>query len=108
MERIPVIARPRAELDADEFFLYLGQETENPAKANEFLAALGHAYSRLSEHPEIGSPESGVSPRLAGLRKWPVPGFPDRLIYYIPRTDFIDVVRVLGGPEDQNEILGWE
>lgn len=108
MKRRPVIARPRTERDADDFFLYLGLERENPRKANEFLEALAQAYERLSEHPEIGSPESGMSPRLEGLRKWPVPGFSDRLMYYVARADFIDVVRMLGAPEDRDEILESE
>jgi toxin ParE1/3/4 len=103
-----VIPRPRAELDVDDFFLYLAIEHDNPGAANRFLDALEEAYDRLAEHPGIGPGRPVENSRLAGVRMWPVPGFEDRLIYYIPRDDFIDVIRVLGGSQDRESILRRE
>lgn len=101
-----VFARPLAELDVDDFFLYLARDCNSPKAANRFLDALARAYTRLCEHPEIGALQNFERQELRDIRMWPVPGFEDRLIYYIIRDDVIDVVRILGGPQDREEILG--
>jgi len=103
-----VIPRPAAEEDVDDFFFYLALDCANVAAANRFLDALQGAYVRLSENPEIGAVQNFNRSELVGLRVWPIPGFEDRLIYYIPRDDVIDVVRILGGPQDRQAILNNE
>ncbi len=108
MKRIQVIARPRADRDAEEFFLYLGLDVGSAKKANEFVDALERGYQRLSEHPDIGAAVPNDNPRLVGLCMWPVPGFPDRLIYFVPRATVIDVVRVLGASQDRDGIIEGE
>ena len=45
------------------------------------------------------------SARLAGLRSWPVPGFPKHLIFYRVDEDLVEVVRVLHGARDLAIVL---
>ncbi len=100
-----VIPRPRAELDVDDFFFYLALECDSESAANRFLDELSAAYDRLVQHPEIGVLQDFKHPELARLRMWPVPRFEDRLIYYIVYDNLIDVVRILGAPQDREETL---
>jgi plasmid stabilization system protein ParE len=100
-----VILRPRAELDVDDFFFYLAIERDNPGAANRFLDALEAACNRLAEHPEIGAKQDVENPRLAGVRTWAVPSFQDRMLYYIAHDEIIDVIRVLGRPQDRESIF---
>lgn len=45
--------------------------------------------------PHQGSPFPSDNPRLQGLRWWPVPRFPRFAIFYFPRDDEIEIIRVL-------------
>jgi toxin ParE1/3/4 len=45
------------------------------------------------------------APRLADLRRWPVSGFPNHLIFYQPTEGGIEVVRVLHGARDLATML---
>ena len=46
------------------------------------------------------------SPKLAGLRKWPVSGFDNVLVFYLPRAGGVSIVRVLHGARDWWRLLG--
>jgi hypothetical protein len=39
---------------------------------------------------------------------WPVPDFPDYLVWYQPTSDGIEVFRVLHGARDRDAIIGVE
>ena len=95
--------RPLAEDDLADITLYLREQ--DPALALRFADALIGAIEKLLEHPEIGAPRSMPSPRLTGLRIWPVPGFERWLIFYIPTETVVHVVRVLHGARDLPTVL---
>lgn len=38
--------------------------------------------------------------RQAGLRRWPIPGFRNYLIFYRPMENGVEIVRVLHGARD--------
>ena len=63
------------------------------------------AIDKLCQMPEIGSPRFLKNPELAGLRMWPVSGFDKVLIYYIPREDLLDIIRILHSARDREEEL---
>ena len=65
-----------------------------------FLVVVEGALSKLSEMPLIGSPYETHDDALSGLRKWPVLGFSNYLIFYIPFEEGIRVVRILHGARD--------
>jgi toxin ParE1/3/4 len=69
------------------------------------LQAVEKTFDRLSEMPLIGSPREIRNPAIEGLRIRPVQGFPDHLIFYIPREDAVEVIRVLHGSQAWLQIL---
>ena len=54
-------------------------------------------------HPGIGSPRYAAVLNLAGLRFWPVKGFP-QLVFYIERDMQLHIWRVLHA---QRDIPAW-
>ena len=103
----PVSQRPRARLDLLEQFVYLG-ERSSVEVAERYFAAVEETCVQLITHPQSGaSYESGID-KLAGLRRVPVKGFEKYLLFYIPRIDGIDVVRVLHSARDIESIFGNE
>ena len=68
--------------------------------AERYVTALDQTCARLAKQPLSGTPyDSGVA-RLEGMRRAPVSGFTSYLLFYLPRTGGIDVVRVLHGARD--------
>ncbi len=58
--------------------------------------------------PGAGAPKLLENPSLAGLRSWPVHGFPAMRIYYLHAADELRIVRVLHGKRDINPLLEEE
>jgi plasmid stabilization system protein ParE len=90
-----VDVRARAAQDLVEVALYLAIEAGSELLAERFLAATELACSMLLEMPEIGSPCAFLSPRLAGIRRWAVPDFPNHLVFYRVNSNGIEIIRVL-------------
>lgn len=80
---------------------YLGEGAE--AAALGFVDALEAAYAHIGCHPATGSPRYGHELDLAGLRSWPLTRYP-YLVFYLERSDCIDVWRVLHA---QRDIPAW-
>ncbi len=59
----------------------------------------------MCKHPEIGTPKALVHSVLAGLRSWPVKGFPAIRIYYLRSGQALRIVRVLHGKRDIDPML---
>jgi toxin ParE1/3/4 len=53
----------------------------------------------------MGSPKAFSNPALAGLRSWPVRGFPVIRIYYLVTEKSLQIVRVLHGKRDIHTLL---
>jgi len=100
------IVLPAARADLLEQFGHLVQHSLEAA--NRFLAAAESAFERLAEMPGMGVRRPLKSPRLEGLRQWPIPGFRHHLIYYRETSDGIEVIRVLHGARDVQRILEEE
>ena len=103
-QRRRVERRPRARLDVLEQAIYLGEEATEEV-ALRFIDAVDAALRSLADTPEIGRLREFRSARLAGLRSWPVPGFPKHLIFYRADEDLVEVVRVLHGARDLALVL---
>jgi toxin ParE1/3/4 len=97
--------RPLADRDIDHQFEYLAIEAGLDT-AKRYLLAVKKAFSALLQNPELGSPRTLGDRRLAGLRMWPVRGFRRHLVFYIPTSSAIEVVRVLHGVRDVEGLLG--
>lgn len=98
MKAKPAVPREHANRDVDDavaYYLSVGAESA----ALNFIAALERAYSHISRHPATGSPRYAHELNLPGLRAWPLTRFP-HIVFYVERTDHIDVWRVLYGRRD--------
>ena len=73
--------------------------------AGRFVESVQSAIESLAQHPEAGSPKFLGIPRLAGLRSWPVRGFPAIRIYYLLAGNELRVIRILHGKRDINPLL---
>ena len=98
----PVVPREQANQDVDDAVAYyLGEGAASVAL--DFVDALEQAYSHIGRHPGTGSPRYGHELDLPGLRSWTLSRYP-YLVFYVERSDHIDVWRVLHG---QRDIPAW-
>lgn len=78
-------------------------EQDAAAAALGFVDALERAYVHIGKHPATGSPRYAHALDIPGLRSWPLSKYP-YLVFYVERTDHIDVWRVL---HMQRDIPAW-
>jgi toxin ParE1/3/4 len=98
----PVIPRVLARRDVDEAITWYLNENAAQA-ALSLVDALEQAYAHVARHPATGSTRYALELNLPGLRSWPLKNYP-YLIFYVERTDSIDVWRVL---HSQRDIPAW-
>ena len=102
MSAKPVVPREEANRDVDDAIdFYLGEGAVQAALG--FVDDLEAVYAHIGRHPAVGSPRYAVELNLPGLRSWPLTRYP-YLVFYIERTDRVDVWRVLHG---QRNIPAW-
>ena len=93
----PLVRRQRADEDvAQAIAHYLG---EAPNVALRFVDELERAYTHIQRYPATGSPRYAHELQLPGLRFWTLKRFP-YMVFYMERTDIIDIWRVLHGHRD--------
>lgn len=97
--------RAAAREDILRQFRYYLIEKEIPEVARRFLDAVESAVDTLCRTPGIGASKQLANPLLAGLRSWPIPGFPLVRVYYIYAGNELRVVRVLHGKRDIQRLL---
>ena len=103
----PLTQRSRARLDLLEQFVYFGEHASVEV-AERYFAAVDETCALLVKQPNSGTRyESGIAP-LAGMRRFPVRGFHNHLIFYLPRPGGIDVIRVLHSARDIDNIFAEE
>ena len=98
----PVAPREQAQQDVEDALAYCMAE-DAEAAALGFIDALEQAYVHIGRHPGTGSPRYAHELNLPGLRSWSLTNYP-HLVFYIERSDHIDVWRVLHG---QRDIPAW-
>ena len=87
------IFQPRAELDIDEQYLYLGRQSSE--LADRFIRQVELTAAALLDSPDAGIRWSSIHNRLTDLLVSKVKRFPNHLIFYRPCDEGIEVVRVL-------------
>lgn len=98
MKPKPVIPREQASRDVDQAInYYLGENALEAALG--FIDALEHFYAYIGRQPSIGSSRYAGELNLPDLRFWPIRRYP-HLVFYVERSDHIDVWRVLHGKRD--------
>ena len=102
MKPKPIVPRELANRDVDEAIeSYLSEDARRAALG--FIEALEQAYVHIGRYPATGSPRYAHELDLPGLRSWQLTRYP-HLVFYIERSDHIDVWRVLHG---QRDIPAW-
>ena len=97
--------RRRACAEAELFAHIDWIASRNSDAAIRFAAAIEHAFMLLAHQPEIGTPHTARSPRLYGLRKWAIPKFPNYLLFYLFRGEYVDVLHIYRGEQDYDDDL---
>jgi toxin ParE1/3/4 len=96
--------RARARRDLVEHYVFLAENAGGEI-AESCLSSVEQSFTQITRHPEAGAPLRPKSPQLAGLRKWPVSGFDNVLIFCLPRPGGVSIVRVLHGARDWWKLL---
>lgn len=99
--------RDRARLDLVEHFVYLS-ENAGIDVADRFLTNAEASFNAVAEQPTMGTALTLRPRELAGLRKWRVKGFENYLIFYLPSSEGVSILRVLHGSRDWWSLLGIE
>ena len=102
MKAKPVVPREQAHQDVEDALTYC-MAKDADAAALGFIDALEKAYAHIGRHPASGSPRYAHELNLPGLRSWPLTCYP-YLVFYVERSDHVDVWRVLQG---QRDIPAW-
>lgn len=102
-----ITKRAAARRDLIEHFVYLAENT-SVELADRLLANAEATFNVLRQQPLIGAPLTLRHPDLAGMRKWRVMDFDNFLIFYVPRSDGVSIVRVLHSAQDWRTLLGLE
>jgi toxin ParE1/3/4 len=102
-----IYQRAAAQRDLVEQFVYLA-ENAGLNVADRFLAKAEASFNDLAGQPAMGAPLALQNPLLAGLRKWAVKDFENHLIFYLPRSDGVSIIRVLHAARDWWTLLGIE
>ncbi len=98
----PVVQRQLAVADVDNALGFYLREAGDRV-ALQFIDALEAAFALMESHPAAGSPRYDLELGLPGIRVLPVGPFP-YLIFYVERSETVDVWRVLHA---QSDIPTW-
>jgi toxin ParE1/3/4 len=83
---------PQAEIDIASIWRFIAEN--NVKAADAVLDQIEKTFAMLAQTPMAGRSRSDLS---RGLRSFPVGGY---IIFYIPVSDGIEVVRVMSGRRD--------
>jgi toxin ParE1/3/4 len=95
-----IVIRPRALADLAEIWAYIADDSSRHADA--FAARINQEFRMLARRPEIGRARPEL---LANLRSFPVGRY---VIFYLPHSRGIEVVRVLHGARDLKPLFEQE
>ncbi len=87
-----IVKRPKALSDLAQIWDYIADDSEE--RADAFIATIDAKFQTLSQHPAMGRRREELAP---ALRSFPVGRY---LIFYVPLTNGVDIVRVLHGSRD--------
>lgn len=97
--------RQAARDDVIRQFRYYLVTAEAPEVALRFRNAVKLTVASLRDHAYIGPRHILRNPQLRDLRSWPVSGFDNLRIYYIPDLGTLHVIRVLHQKRNVRRIL---
>jgi len=95
-----LVVRPRAALDLAEIWAYIADDS--PARADAFADLLAAKFETLARRPGMGRRRPELAP---DIRSFAVGRY---VIFYLPLSRGIEVVRVLHGSRDIESLFGEE
>jgi toxin ParE1/3/4 len=95
--------RAKADQDVDQIAEYIG--SRNATAGRNFILAARREFEFLGENPLAGTIRLSRRHKAAGLRSWPIKGYRNYLILYLPTSDGVEIVRVLHGARDIDTVL---
>lgn len=99
-----VIVRITARQDIKKVGVYL-ELHGSPAVSERFVTSVFETFQELADMPKMGHPCGFERPTLRRLRRWPVKGFENWLIFYRPKRDGVEVVHVYHGARDLDSLF---
>lgn len=94
----PVLRKQRATADIRNAAKHYATIPDT-ALARRFVEAVDVALAHIGQHPGTGSPRYSSTLTHPGLRFWTLKRFP-YAVFYVERTDHIEVLRVLHQSSD--------
>jgi toxin ParE1/3/4 len=95
-----ILRRPRALLDLVEIWSHIAED--NVPSAGKFASRIDKTLKLISRRPEIGRARPELYPVLRSF------GVGKYVVFYLPLTNGIDVVRVLRGARDIETVFEEE
>jgi toxin ParE1/3/4 len=96
--------KPEAERDIEECFVYIGED--NLDIALRFLMAVEESIDEIGRNPYIGANREFKSLQNINLQMLLVKNFSNYQIYYSIDVKTIEIIRVLHGARDLENIFG--
>jgi len=103
-EEARVFVRARARRDILSNAAYL-EEHGGLETAQRFLVAIQSTFEALAKMPKLGVLCNFRSAALRRIRRWPVKGFENWLVFYLPKRDGVEIVHVIHGARDIESLL---
>ncbi len=94
-----VFVRARARRDILSNAEYL-EEHGGVDTAQRFLDATQNTFEALARMPKVGTLCAFRSPALRHIRRWPVKGFENWLIFYQAKRNGVEIVHLIHGARD--------
>jgi toxin ParE1/3/4 len=101
-----IVERPKARQELEDIAVYIA--LRRPSAAARFLTAARKAYETLATFPEMGSRWKAENRRFQTLRYFPIPKYPNYVIFYRPLAKGIEVVHILHAARDIRALLESE
>ena len=89
--------RQRAEDDLRDIFLYIAEGA--PSRTLPFIASIKSVCEKYASYPHLGHSRPELHPKI---RSFP---FANYVIFYVSLNDGIEVVRVLNGTMDIEDLM---
>jgi toxin ParE1/3/4 len=98
-----IVRRETATEDLIETYVYIG--LDSPDAAERFLSAAERTFEMLAETPRMGRRWDSTLAHLQDVRLWRVKGFENWLVFYLPLADGVEILRVIHGARNLDDVL---
>ncbi len=99
-----ILVRPEADRDLDEHAEYLAEHSDLDTALRFYLAA-EETFALIATQPRMGRTRTFGNPLLKGARMCIVKGFERHLVFYRPRKGGIEVLRIIHGSRDIEDLF---